>query len=237
VRDYERRPHPHNFNKAEERSEIMAEESKGLEALGKTIPSVYYDLIARVCAGVPFLTMILWGRDTFGEITLIKFLLLLGAGYIAGLLLTSVSVLWGWVDLLILLVLHGPFGWRDWSSRNDEIYVKDKDAGTTLAKMEAEATLCKNLLTGFLLLLILNDSGTFLVPAISAMDTHRQWKCIIILILGLSAIVRTALYRSRQNNLHDINYPKFQRSSGDRLPEMKAEEQPEGERSEYPRSL
>lgn len=41
----------------------MADDSGRLPAISRLIPGAY-DLIARVCAGVPFLAMLLWGIDT-----------------------------------------------------------------------------------------------------------------------------------------------------------------------------
>jgi hypothetical protein len=40
----------------------MADDPGALEGLGKIIPSVYYDLIARVGSGVLFLAVLLWGH-------------------------------------------------------------------------------------------------------------------------------------------------------------------------------
>ena len=76
----------------------MPDESAPLQSVSKLVPSVYYDLIARVCAGVPFLALLLWAqRESLRDLVSnawIGFLLLLGAGYLAGLLLTSLSLLW-----------------------------------------------------------------------------------------------------------------------------------------------
>ena len=58
----------------------VAEEAGGLASLTKVVPSIYYDLIARVCAGVPFMAVLLWDkRSEFGEVSWSKLALLLGA--------------------------------------------------------------------------------------------------------------------------------------------------------------
>jgi hypothetical protein len=130
-------------------------------------------------------------------------LLLVGAGYVAGLLLTPLSLLLAPIDLLIMRVLRIHIGdWRRGLSRNDEVAAKDKDAGATLAKMQAESTLCKNLFSAFLLLIILNDTHRVTVPAVDAYGRASRW--IILLILGSSAIFRTAVYLGRQNHLYEI---------------------------------
>lgn len=183
---------------ATKREDVMAEEAGALQELGKVIPSIYYDLIARVCSGIPFLAILLWERiDAFGELTWVKLTLLVGAGYVAGLLLTPLSRLWLPLELLLLKILRIPIDdWRRGLPRNDEIAARDQQAGATLAKMQAEATLCQNLFCAFVLLILLNYTGTFLVPAAG--------KWVMGLILGLAAIFRTTVYLGRQNNLYEI---------------------------------
>lgn len=188
----------------------MAEESGALHSVGKLVPSIYYDLIARVCAGVPFLTLLLWTqRDSFKDLVTnawIGFLLLLGAGYLVGLLLTPLSLVWSaLIGLPIRIILRVPTAdWRH-GSRNDEIAAKDKEAGATLAKMQAEATLCQNLLSAFIVLIVANDTGTFLVPALNAYGTKYRW--IIFGVLVTAAVFRTAAYLGRQNSLYEIYKP------------------------------
>jgi hypothetical protein len=182
----------------------MADESGPLPSLGNVIPSLYYDLIARVCSGVPFLVLLLWAqRQSFENLvskSWIGFFLLLGAGYLAGLLLTPLSFLWNvLIGLPTRIILGIPFAElrRQWS-RNDEIAAADKEAGTTLAKMEAEATLCQNLLSAFVVLIIANEKKNFLVPALG---DHR---CIIFLALLLAALFRTVVYLGRQKSFYEI---------------------------------
>jgi hypothetical protein len=189
----------------------MADESGAFQSVGKVVPSVYYDLIARVCAGVPFLALLLWAqRESFKDLVSsawIGFILLLGAGYLAGLLLTSLSLLWSaLIGLPARTIFRMPTAdWRH-GSRNDEIAAKDKEAGATLAKMQAEATLCQNLLSGFLVLLIANDTGTFSVSALSAHGPMYRW--VIFLALLAAAVFRTVAYLGRQNSLYKIYLPK-----------------------------
>jgi len=178
----------------------MAEESGALQTLGKVIPSIYYDLIARVCARVPFLVMLLWDRkDSFGEITWVKLALLLGAGYVAGLVLTTLTVILLPVDWVIAAILEVPT--KSWQ-RNDAISERDKDAGATLAKMQAEATLCQNLFCAFLLLIVLHGIAKFPLPALDALAP--AYRCVVLLMFGLAAIFRTSAYLGRQERLYKI---------------------------------
>jgi hypothetical protein len=166
----------------------MAEDSAPLVSLAQLIPSVYYDIIARVCAGVPFLVTLLWSqKDKVAKLALspwVGFLLLLGAGYLTGLVLTSGSLLW---DVLAL---------QRWS-RNDEIAAVDKDAGAVLAKMAAEAALCQNLLTAFVVLLIVN-------PRVFV-DHVAGYRWAICLSLLVAAVYRTVVYIRRQSSLYEIH--------------------------------
>jgi hypothetical protein len=81
----------------------MAEESDSIKTASGLIPGVYYDLIARVSAGIPILALLLWEPGErhfptleFGEA--INAVLLLGGGYITGLLLTPLSLVTAWVN-------------------------------------------------------------------------------------------------------------------------------------------
>jgi hypothetical protein len=180
----------------------MADDPGALEGLGKIIPSVYYDLIARVGSGVPFLAVLLWGhRGSFGEVTWAKLTLVLGAGYIVGLVLTPLSFLWGVLQLLMRRVLKMPtWKWREGPHLSDLISAKNKEAGATLAKMQAEAILCQNLFTAFLWLIIINKFYPF--APISGCDTRSR--LLILLVLGFSSAHRIGAYLIRENRLFGI---------------------------------
>ena len=137
----------------------------------------------------------------------VGFLLLVGAGYLAGLLLTTLSVLW---SLLIGLVIRIAFRTRAanfrHASRNDEIAAADKDAGVTIAKMQAEATLCQNLLSAFVVLIFANDTGAFTVSALMGHGTGCRWTVFFVLLVA--AVFRTVVYLERQNSLYSIHVSK-----------------------------
>ncbi len=72
----------------------MPEEKGALEGLGKIIPGAFYDLIARVGSGIPLLAAVAWDPHAgFCEITVANLVLLVGAGYVVGLVLTPLSML------------------------------------------------------------------------------------------------------------------------------------------------
>ncbi|HEY6329316.1 MAG TPA: hypothetical protein VI756_08260 [Blastocatellia bacterium] len=98
----------------------MAEESSSpLKEMGSLVPSVYYDVIARICPGALFVTVIIWDRtqavkDLEEAIGVpILGLLILLVSYTAGLLLTVLSFLPNW----IARVIWSAFS--TWKHRND----------------------------------------------------------------------------------------------------------------------
>jgi hypothetical protein len=135
----------------------------------------------------------------------VGFLLLLGAGYLAGLLLTSLSLLWSaLIGLPTRIILGVPMAeLRRHGSRNDEIAAVDKEAGMTLAKMQAEATLCQNLLSAFIVLVIASETGTFTIPALANHGAGYRW--IVLVTLLATALFRTVAYLARQESLYKIH--------------------------------
>ena len=179
----------------------MAEEPGVLEGLGKIIPSIYYDLIARVCAGVPFLTVLLWDqRSKFGDITWAKLTLLLGAGYVVGLVLTPLSLPWGLIQLVVRRVLKMPIKFREGASLTDQIAAKDKEAGATLAKMQAEAILVENLFSAFIVLTLWSSA----YPLELIAKCTRGSTFLILVLLGISVLHRITAYVIRENRLYHV---------------------------------
>jgi hypothetical protein len=180
----------------------MADDSGALDGLGKIIPSIYYDLIARVCAGVAFVTVLLWDhRSLLGDVTWAKITLLLGAGYIVGLVITPLSLPWGLFQLLVRRMLKMPdWDWHEGPSLSDQITARDKQAGGTLGKMQAESVLCENLFSGFLLLTILNIS----FPLTLIRLCGNGCRTMIFVLLAICSIHRIVAYVIRENRLYKI---------------------------------
>src|SRR5271169_1020645 len=99
----------------------MAEDGLDLKSAGEIIPSLYYDLIARVCAGVPFvLLLVYWNEEDVRGLSSMfgssgAALLVVLFGYLAGLLLTPLSGLFaGPIQLLLRRRMKlGHLGWLD----------------------------------------------------------------------------------------------------------------------------
>lgn len=147
-------------------SEDSASPAKDIGAL---IPTVYYDLIARVSAGIPFafglvyLINPIWATDGLPRYlekpTFVIFLVF--AGYLAGLLLGSCSVLleipvayW-----LMLCCDHRFRSFRRFQEDRfkcvDQVGMANREWGATVVKMMAETDLCQNLLIGSAIFLVM----------------------------------------------------------------------------------
>jgi hypothetical protein len=131
------------------------------------IPEIYYDLIARVAAGVSVIAVITspsWSQIQQLE-TVTLFIALLGVGYVVGHLLTTVSVLlnaiiwrpW-FVKFTMQFVPELKYGFDSIPAggiftivyaRIDWVAKKDRSGGSVLKKMEAGAALTDSLLAGW----------------------------------------------------------------------------------------
>lgn len=190
------------------------------------IPTLYYDLIARVCPGLALLCALLLasGRQTeareflrSGTAPELVFLLLLG--YVAGISLTGVSALWDlsaiWLlDRLDALPAMGNKCFPEMKvidkvkvfvQRADYVSLTSEAAGRTLGKMYAEVALAQNLLTGILvvmLFLLANDGWQSFDRA------GMRYAIAIAVLLFLSMLYRQAAFLSRLDALQEIHHPR-----------------------------
>lgn len=160
------------------------------------VPEIYYDLIARVAAGVP-LVLIAISQDItpIGATNLnlsnwTVFMLVLGVGYLVGHFLTTISTAINgvicWPALVLvkkLNLLHYDFRslapWqviRGVYQQIDLVASKDGSGGTVLKKMEASCALTDNLFSGWLLLLVYGE----FVGSIKVLCNLGPWHVIMI---------------------------------------------------------
>ena len=132
-------------------------ESGSLASLGGIIPSLYYDLIARVAPGLVFLLSFDVIRNALSDHRDgATATLLLAFSYIIGLLLTPFfEIIIG--PLWLLMRLKAVRRWLklpevDLRSGNDVIGLVRADYGATLGKMQAESVLCANVGSGLIIL-------------------------------------------------------------------------------------
>jgi hypothetical protein len=132
-------------------------ESGSLTSLGGVIPSLYYDLIARVAPGLVFLLSLDITRAYLAEHRDgLTATLLLALGYVVGLLLTPfyeilIAPLWLIARVQAVRRLAG-LPERSPRSGNDVVGLQRSDYGATLAKMQAESVLCANVTSGLAIL-------------------------------------------------------------------------------------
>jgi len=179
------------------------------------VPEIYYDLIARICSGTPFVLALIWIYGWYASFlkgidTLLLILLIGGAGYVAGHLLTTISAIWNgfvWRKWMVNrlcrgLDLYNPFpsgslarGFLNIYKRIDLIAKHDKTGGAVLKKMEAGAAMTDNLLSGYLVLLGLSAStkGWKTIPL--------GWSGFLLALLIASVVLRRALLVARQDAL------------------------------------
>lgn len=175
------------------------------------VPEVYYDVIARILAGAPFVGYSLYTRGFIKEFggggSLIAFVC---GSYLTGHVLATASAamnafLWrkwvlGW--LLDRIPLHHKFDrdslrsdFRSLYSRIDYIAKHNNNWGTILKKMEAGAALSDNLFCGFCLFAILYGLQTGF--------SRREGEVAIavgLLLLG-TVVLRRMVLIGRQDTL------------------------------------
>ncbi|HJP18998.1 MAG: hypothetical protein CMD96_03855 [Gammaproteobacteria bacterium] len=195
-------------------------------SVASLIPEIYYDLIARISSGIPFVIVLFWETNLYSDnvTTLNKtsvFFVVLGAGYLAGTLLTTISaiihyIVWGFLQL-VTRILNFETSIPTKSLREifstlyekiDMIAKKDQVAGTILKKMEANAGLADNLFSGYL---ILSVTMFFL-------ETTHEFNIwifspIFILLIATMVLKRVllvgrldTLYKNLENKGEAINY-------------------------------
>lgn len=184
--------------------------------LSGLVPEIYYDLIARVSAGVCVLVMMVsptW--DQIGKFAnLTAFIALLGFGYVVGHLLTTVSFfvnafLWNPISLWgAKKVVRLNYSFKSNSARDvfDKIYTridwvakKDKSGGAILKKMEAGAALTDSLFSGWLVLWACSYFFGGVGWGIGFGD--KKIIGVVTVLLGVSVLIRRFLLVVREDRI------------------------------------
>jgi hypothetical protein len=188
----------------------MPDEGLPLKEIGSVIPTVYYDLIARVSAGAPFVIFLVYSNHTkmaemdqlVGKAGIL--LLILLGGYLVGMLLTPIS---GIFELPFLWFSRGVLNLKQYSftegiyqqaKRMGIVFASDKESGITVAKMAAEAVLFQNLCTGFLIMLGLRCVHWVDFPLSSAMGA------VLLLMLLIAIVHRRLVHIGSQKAFYEI---------------------------------
>ncbi|HEY1612078.1 MAG TPA: hypothetical protein VGF97_00115 [Rhizomicrobium sp.] len=189
------------------------------------IPEIYYDMIARVAAGVPLVAIIVSPHlDQMDKLSnSASFVLLVGLGYIAGHVLTTISV---GVNLILwnpLFICRGQrwaslkYGFKsnatlptfdvvyqriDWAAK------RDASAGAILKKMEAGAALSDNLLSAWLVILVYHWLGGTIGWAMNFGWWNLPVTIAVTFALVVSVYARRSAFIVRQDRiLHQLDDP------------------------------
>jgi hypothetical protein len=163
--------------------------SDALDTITKTVPTLYYDLIARFVPGAASLGVLIWlspytlhDVERFTHLSGGAFIgALVGAGYLYGLLLTPL----GGIPEFLLQVSGKSFehyspAWI-WNCV-DAIGVQKEEAAAVFGKMAAEVTLCENLLAGVTLAALLNAPRVDWCPTLA-------WLVLLALNVAMRMVV------------------------------------------------
>jgi hypothetical protein len=192
-----------------------------MDSIKGLIPEIYYDMIARVAAGVPLVAILF--SPSFEDVERVSnaatFILLLGFGYIAGHVLTAIStalnlVLWN--PIFVRIVQNKAklrFRFENYNTMRvfDVIYQridwaaqKDANSGAIMKKMEAGAALSDNLLSGWLVILAHQTFGGVLQWSIGLQSWNLSIMALVTGVLILSVYVRRGALIVRQDRLLDL---------------------------------
>lgn len=188
-----------------------------MDSIRGLIPEIYYDMIARVAAGVPLVAILFAPPpDQLERVSnAASFVLLLGLGYIAGHLLTTISfllnlVIWcPWVlrrvkhrlNLKHEIISDNPVrAFEEVYRRIDKVAKADPNAGAIMKKMEAGATLSESLLSGWLIILLYQLFGGRVYWSIDA--GWYGWVAGAVTVgLIMTAYLRRGAFIVRQDGL------------------------------------
>ncbi|MEW8632331.1 MAG: hypothetical protein AB2591_20245 [Candidatus Thiodiazotropha sp.] len=135
----------------------------------KISPIGLYDLLARVLPGAALILALFWAReqpiDKFVNSVGIPdsigtYLLLLGASFIVGILLSSIAGAIFEIFLQAISKIHSPlvaYTANDYWRRMDIVGRREAGPGEVLAKIAAEVTMCEGLIVGTTLVLVVSS--------------------------------------------------------------------------------
>jgi hypothetical protein len=210
----------------------------GVGAAFNVVPSLYYDLIARVCPGLGFWLVLIipatcnapssWSVACFAELESVSLLILIITSYIAGMVGTGFCIVWDWLTMLALLKMPGVAlsvglneedtifqQWRRIAEKMEAIAKTNDEAGRIVSKALAEVSLCQNLLTGLLAAILIGVASKgklFFLP-----EASSEWAMLLLLTfaLFLAVLFRQAMFLGRVDAIYImyVNPKDMQRAS------------------------
>jgi hypothetical protein len=187
----------------------MAETELGL------VPEIYYDVIARLCAGAPFVAVAFWAYPAMRTLSALALGLVAAFGsYLVGHLLAAISALWNpllWNRVVLGrfiagLKLANPFSsdsprrvFHELYCRIDLIASRDSNGGAILKKMEAGSQLSDNLLSGFLVVVA---ARALYSGGLTLGETGLASALAVVLLV--SVVLRRLILIGRQDSLYTL---------------------------------
>jgi hypothetical protein len=181
------------------------------------VPEVYYDVIARLCAGAPFVAYAIWHSEWHEDLESVKVLVVATLGsYLLGHLLGTISavanlVIWRprFLKFIVKRIpLDHPLSsdsfrgdFHELYKRIDSVARRDPNGGTVLKKMEAGAALSDNLLSGFLLFVTVR-----LIVGARPTCCEIIGGAVFTLLLFVTVIVRRMVLIGRQDTLWSASH-------------------------------
>lgn len=199
------------------------EKGEGWAGVVNVVPTIYYDLIARIIPGMGFLFVIAAALPSaesaahrsplieavfeVKKISTEHIFVLLVLSYLAGMVLTGASLVWDAFSFLIirLLGLGKNLGLSSWDFKKEWASVAEsmertirasESAGGIVTKALAELALCQNLLSGCLVLAALGSIGDADRLAPSFVQ-YRLAYCTIFAALLVSMLFRYLMFLGR----------------------------------------
>ena len=200
-----------------------------MDNAGGLVPEIYYDLIARMASGAPFVLLVLFlyqfnydKMDGF-----LAFGIFIGLSFVTGHVLSTLSAAlnyWCWprgvLNRLVrrAKILH-PLDTTSATRMFDDIYtridlisLKYGDLSTILKKMEAGASLSDNLFSGWLLFSLIAIICIWLGDGDLRYELFPNWSdwqlyLVLIAIAGLllaTVVVRRVVFVTRQDRIWSI---------------------------------
>ena len=179
------------------------------------VPEIYYDVIARLCAGAPFVAIAFWAYPGIRSLPAVALgVVAIFGSYLAGHLLAAVSAVWNpllwnrWFLGKIIAKLHlqnrftseAPrLIFNELYCRIDYISSRDSNGGAILKKMEAGSQLSDNLLSGFLLVVAVRA-----VHFGGLQANEGWWAAGLAVILLASVMLRRLILLGRQDSLYTL---------------------------------
>jgi hypothetical protein len=207
-------------DKSEQGESKGKSEEGGVASVLTVIPSIYYDLIARICPGLAFWVALFLPDDErisvrdLSAFAPSSIFLVVVFSYLSGIVLTAFSPIWDLVSLLCFKLLrkntaeavglleHARLSdqWQHVTKNMEDIAKTNDAAGRTVAKALAEVALCHNLLSGLLVLAAIGWSSG---GKLFALGIHHSTYLIGI---GASFLVaslfRQLMFLGRVKSLH-----------------------------------